>query len=204
MKDKSGQRDLPGSRLTVLIGGVRSGKSAKALALADARAGGRRVLFVATAEALDDEMRARIAVHRRERPAHWETLESPLALASNIEDRLRDAAGDIGVVVIDCMTLWASNLLLAFEERDDVEAMVETRISNLLAVMRTRPPADSDRLPPREWIVVTNEVGLGVVPPTTLGRRYRDALGRANQLLASAADEVTLMVAGLELPLRPR
>jgi adenosylcobinamide kinase/adenosylcobinamide-phosphate guanylyltransferase len=186
------------AHLTLLLGGVRGGKSARAVTLAAEHARGGRVLFVATAQAFDDEMTQRIAAHRRERPTHWDTLESPLALPSDLDRRLRDAPEPYAVVLIDCVTLWVSNILLSLADDDDVEAVVAECVNDLLKVRTGSSPSSALC----HWIVVSNEVGLGVVPPTPLGRRYRDALGRANQLLAAAADDVTLMVAGLELPLK--
>ncbi|MDB4875976.1 MAG: cobU [Gemmatimonadetes bacterium] len=181
--------------LTLLLGGVRGGKSAKAVALAAALAAAQapsaRVLFVATAQAFDDEMTRRIDAHRRERPATWDTLESPLSLAADLEQRSSD---EYVVVVIDCITLWVSNIMLDLSDDADAESAVASRVEGLLATIARSASA--------HWIIVSNEVGLGVVPPTPLGRRYRDALGRANQLLATAADDVTLMVAGIELPLK--
>jgi adenosylcobinamide kinase/adenosylcobinamide-phosphate guanylyltransferase len=184
-------------RLTLLTGGVRSGKSARALALATERSAGGPVLFVATAQALDDEMRARIDVHRAERAAHWDTLEEPLDLPSRLRDQLVNGGGAPAVVVIDCLTLWVSNMLLALAEDADAEALVADRARALLTVL-------ADTSPGVPAIIVTNEVGLGVVPATSLGRRYRDALGRANQLVAAAADEVILLVSGIDVPIKPR
>lgn len=176
--------------LTLLIGGVRAGKSARALSLANARRVSGTMLFVATAQAFDDEMRARIAAHRRERSPEWETLESPIEIAHDIARRRAYTPG-ISLIVVDCLTLWVSNMLLALPDDADAESAVADRTRELLASLTGVPS-----------IIVTNEVGLGVVPPTPLGRRYRDALGRANQLVAAAADEVTLMVAGLEVKLK--
>ncbi len=200
--------------LRLILGGVRAGKSARALSLA--RVGGDTegegsesggVLFVATARALDEEMHRRIAAHRSERPAAWETLESPLDLGADIERRLTGtkggASGTHSVVVIDCITLWVSNVLLGLSEDADAEAAMALRTTRLIEVMRRNSTVSgARRTAPRSWIAVSNEVGLGVVPPTPLGRRYRDALGRANQLLAAAARDVTLMVAGIELVLK--
>lgn len=175
-------------RLTFVLGGARAGKSALALRLAERAMGG--VLFVATAEPYDDDMVTRIARHRAERPAAWSTLEEPRALVPAL------AALDLDrypVVVIDCLTLWVSNLLLAHEDDPEVEAMIVARARELLATHAAHEAT---------WIVVSNEVGLGVVPPSPLGRRYRDALGRVNQLFAAAADEAYLVVAGLALDLK--
>lgn len=182
--------------ITLLLGGVRAGKSGKALALASAYASAHacEVLFVATAQAFDDEMSQRIAAHKSERPAHWHTLEEPVDIATNIISALHGRP-NIGVIVIDCLTLWVSNLLLSASDSDNVEAQVGARTVELLTAISQLPT-------PIHVVIVSNEVGLGIVPPTALGRKYRDALGRANQLVAAAADHVTLMVAGLELPIK--
>jgi len=187
-------------RLTLILGGVRSGKSAKAVALANADASTNpsgRVLFVASGQPSDDEMAARIAKHQAERPAHWGTLESPLHLGRDIAHALQDAPAPYTTLILDCVTIWVSNILLSANESDDIEALVSAQVRELLDTLASAPS-------PLHCIIVSNEVGLGVVPPTPLGRRYRDALGRANQLLAAAAGTVTLMVAGLELPLKDR
>jgi len=182
------------SRLTLLTGGVRSGKSARALTLAHERAAGAPVLFVATAQAFDDEMRSRIAVHKTERPQHWATLEEPMDVAERLAEHLR-ANGDNAAVVVDCLTLWVSNLLLALPEDADAESIIAARARQVVDVLREASiPA----------IIVTNEVGLGVVPPTPLGRRYRDSLGRGNQIVAAAADEVILLVSGIDVVIKPR
>jgi adenosyl cobinamide kinase/adenosyl cobinamide phosphate guanylyltransferase len=188
--------------LTLILGGVRAGKSARALSLArSAERGG--VLFVATAQAFDDEMRTRIAAHRDERPAAWETLETPVNLATDLERRLSAEGDAVGAVAIDCLTLWVSNVLLTLHESQDAEAVLSVRTAELIELCtRHRWVGGAERQTPRRWIVVSNEVGLGIVPPTVLGRRYRDALGRVNQLVAAAAREVTLMVAGLDLTLK--
>jgi adenosylcobinamide kinase/adenosylcobinamide-phosphate guanylyltransferase len=185
--------------LTLLLGGVRAGKSARALALATNHATGGRVLFVATAQAFDDEMRGRIDAHQRERPTGWHTLESPLAVPADVSARLRDASTPYEAIIVDCLTLWTSNILLSLRDDEDAERVVAAQIGDLLALLAPRGVGAA-----AQWIIVSNEVGLGIVPPTPLGRRYRDALGRANQLVAAAASHVTLMVAGIELPLKPR
>lgn len=173
-----------GRTLTLVTGGARSGKSTLALSLA---AQGGRVLFAATAEARDGDMAARIAAHRRERPAEWATLEAPIALAA----ALRDAAAERDVVLVDCLTLWVSNLMLQPDAPTDDAVL---RAADELLLAYTAGAAS--------WIVVTNEVGLGVIPPSALGRRYRDLLGRVNQRVAAAADAVYLVVAGLAVDLR--
>jgi len=174
-------------RLLFILGGARSGKSATALRLA--RGAGERVLFAATAEAHDTDMAARIAAHKGERPAAWSTLEEPVELPA----ALRRTAPGHDAVVVDCLTLWVSNLLLRGEDDPGVERTIVERARDLLRVY------DEGRA---TWIVVSNEVGLGVVPPSDLGRRYRDALGRVNQLVAAHADGAYLLVAGLVLDLK--
>ena len=172
--------------LILLLGGARAGKSAAAERLAQA---GRRVLFIATAEALDEEMRRRIAAHRARRPSGWDTLEEPLdpvAAAGAVLDRY-------DTVVFDCLTLWVSNLLLRQADDSSVEAAILAATRALLELIENSSAT---------WIVISNEVGLGVVPPSPLGRTYRDALGRVNQLVAARAGKVYLMVAGLALELK--
>lgn len=177
-------------KLTFILGGARSGKSAYAQQLAEKRDG--RVTFVATATAGDEEMRARIARHRSERPAAWSTREIPHGIAA----ALQTAALQADIVLLDCITMLVSNLLFldGADEPDESAAMlrVDTEIDGLLALIEN----DS-----AEWIVVSNEVGLGLVPPTPLGRIYRDLLGRANQVLAARAEKVIWMVAGIPVPI---
>jgi adenosyl cobinamide kinase/adenosyl cobinamide phosphate guanylyltransferase len=190
--------------LVFLIGGVRAGKSARAVELATAH-GGRGVLFVATAEGLDDEMRRRIAIHKSERPSEWETLESPLELAADIDRRLVADGAQFSAVIVDCLTLWVSNVLMTLGETDDAEALLDARAFGLIDTMRAHTLLHAQNgATVRRWIVVSNEVGLGIVPSTALGRRYRDALGRVNRIVAAAASNATLMVAGLDVPLKAR
>jgi adenosylcobinamide kinase/adenosylcobinamide-phosphate guanylyltransferase len=179
-------------RLIFLLGGARSGKSYYAEQWA--RENGNHVLYVATAQAFDDEMRERIARHREERPAHWQTLEAPLEAPQAIAEQLAESAFD--TVVIDCLTLLASNLLLNLPDdcsQDEANAVILDEVVNLLAVCESSSAT---------WVIVSNEVGMGVVPPTRLGRFYRDALGRANQRVAQAASDVLLLVAGLPWSLK--
>ena len=187
---------MTASSIILLTGGVRAGKSARAVALANERRGDGRVLFVATAQACDDEMHARIEAHRRERPHDWETLESPIELTTDIETHLDVAGACISVVVIDCLTLWVSNVLLSLPDDAPAQSVLAARVRSLLDVLHRARSSGTTA------VVVTNEVGLGVIPATVLGRRYSDALGRVNQVVAAEADEVTLMVAGLPLPLK--
>jgi adenosylcobinamide kinase/adenosylcobinamide-phosphate guanylyltransferase len=166
----------------LLLGGARSGKSRYAQQLA--RQLGDRVLFVATGEALDEEMQARIIEHRKNRPESWRTLEIPV----DIGERIEKGIGNAEVVVIDCLTLLVSNLLRGEPDYPEAEKRVASEINELIAVM--------DRFD-ASFVIVSNEVGMGLVPETRLGRIYRDMLGKANQLLASHATEVYLMVACL-------
>ncbi len=171
-------------RLTLITGGARSGKSRFAIELARQR-GGEAVLFVATAQPLDDEMRARIEKHRADRPRAWKTLEASRALARALpENRAR-------VVLVDCVTLWVSNILL--ECGDKAEAEMTREVDELLAWYR-----DSKI----ELIIVTNEVGAGIVPERALARTYRDLLGAVNQKIAAAADHVYLLVAGIGIEIK--
>jgi adenosyl cobinamide kinase/adenosyl cobinamide phosphate guanylyltransferase len=162
--------------LTFLLGGARSGKSKLAVELA--LASGLPVTVIATAEARDDEMAERIRLHREERPSAWATVEEPIELASAL-----DAAAPETLVIVDCLSLWVANVL-----EDEVEALSEAAV----AAARRRSRV----------VVVSNEVGLGVVPVSELGRRYRDVLGRVNAQWAAAADESFLVVAGRRLRLQ--
>jgi adenosylcobinamide kinase/adenosylcobinamide-phosphate guanylyltransferase len=174
----------------LILGGARSGKSTYAEKLA--RECTTAVLYVATAEARDDEMAARIAQHRAQRPAHWITLEAPRAIGAAI----RSSGVKAPVVLIDCLTLLANNIIVPLPEPiEDAEAeeVLNAEIDDLLAVYTASDAA---------WIIVSNEVGLGLVPPYPLGRVYRDALGKANQRLAAVADDVLFMVAGLPLKVK--
>lgn len=180
------------ARLTLILGGARSGKSRYAEQTAAQL--GRRVLYVATAQPGDDEMAARIAAHRAARPADWETLEA----AVDIGEAIRNWPRETDVILLDCITLLASNVLLRLGDVADqaaAEGALNAEIDSLLAACKSRPA---------QWLVISNEVGLGLVPPYPLGRIYRDALGRANQRLAAAADDVLLMVAGLPLVVKGR
>ena len=169
--------------MILILGGARSGKSALAERLALQR---EHVLFVATAEPLDADMERRIAAHRSQRPTHWKTLEEPVHLASAMESDMQD----YDVCLLDCITVWVSNLLLSMEEDPDAESKILAALDELIEVYEKSSAT---------WIVVSNEVGLGIVPPYSLGRTYRDILGRVNQALAIRADRVYLTVAGFAL-----
>lgn len=182
-------------RMTLLLGGARSGKSRHAQQWAETRGG--RVLFVATAQAFDAEMLVRIANHQQERPADWSTLEAPLGVGAAVDLALSDALEPYKTVVLDCMTLLASNVLLAQREDASVREITDALLVEVDAILAACHAHNAD------WLIVSNEVGMGVVPATRMGRDYRDALGAANQRLAAEADEVLLFVAGLPWRLKP-
>lgn len=164
--------------LTVLVGGARSGKSSLAVRRA---ASADTVVFIATGEAGDEEMAARIEAHRAERPTGWTTTEEPVELRAALESSPANA-----FVIVDCLSLWVSNLM----GRDWDDASIEAEAARVAAAALERSA---------ETVVVTNEVGLGIVPATPLGRRFRDVLGRVNATFAEVADEAFLVVAGRTL-----
>jgi adenosylcobinamide kinase/adenosylcobinamide-phosphate guanylyltransferase len=170
-----------------ILGGARSGKSYFAQELA--RKLSERVLFVATGEALDEEMRARIADHKKTRPESWRTLETPTDIGKRIERQ----GGDAQVVIIDCLTLLVSNLLGNNPDYPKAEKQVMSEINELITCMGKLNAT---------FIIVSNEVGMGLVPETKLGRIYRDLLGKANQLIAQHTSDVYLMVAGIPIKLK--
>lgn len=173
-------------KLVLILGGARSGKSSFAQTLARGIAGDD-VLFVASAEAGDDEMTERIARHRESRPSEWETREVPRYLGESLNEKPTAHK----VILIDCLTLWVSNILLSFSETADfseIELQVRSELDSLIEV------AESHR---GTTIVVSGEVGQGIVPESVLARRYRDLLGWANQMLAERADATYQLTAGL-------
>ncbi len=171
-------------RVILILGGVRSGKSRYAQRLAERAS---RVTFVATAERRDDEeMLKKIERHRGERPSHWKTIEEPLNLARAVKSTETDS----DVILIDCLTLFASNLL---EAHGDNLELAQPQIDDLCSALRSASCT---------VILVSNEVGSGVVPAYALGRRFRDLVGEINQRIAAVADSVLFMVAGLPLALK--
>jgi adenosylcobinamide kinase/adenosylcobinamide-phosphate guanylyltransferase len=169
-------------RTVLVIGGARSGKSSFALKKAGSFPG--KKAYIATAEALDEEMKERIEKHKGERGKDWETFEEPIKMAGV----LKEMGSGYNAAVIDCLTLWLSNLLLGTEEP-------EVEIEGFLSLLREgdHPPV----------FVVSNEVGMGIVPDNPLSRRFRDLAGRLNQKVAGIADEVYLVTAGLPLRIKP-
>ncbi|MCX6068110.1 MAG: bifunctional adenosylcobinamide kinase/adenosylcobinamide-phosphate guanylyltransferase [Chloroflexi bacterium] len=177
--------EIPANGLTLILGGARSGKSSFAEQLG--RESGQTVLFIATATASDGEMAERIHKHRASRPANWQTLELPLNLGQNLSAPMAE------VVIVDCITLLVTNALLSLPEDSPSEAVmqkIQAEIEELIAAQARIGG---------QWLLVSNEVGLGLVPPYPLGRIYRDALGWANQRLAQAAQRVIFMVAGIPM-----
>ncbi len=178
-------------RLVYISGGCRSGKSSYAQQLAESLPGRRA--YLATCPRIDVEMDHRILLHQRQRDGRgWDTIEEPLAL-----DQALLKAAAFNVILIDCLTLWVNNLLYAARQRqqDLTEADIAFRCRHFLAACRQFQGT---------IIVVSNEVGMGLVPEDSLSRRYRDLIGRCNQLVAQAADEAIFMVSGLPLNLKPQ
>ena len=172
-----------GNGFTLLLGGARSGKSDMAVRLANGWDG--PVVFAATAEASDDDMAARIGRHQAERPEHWDLVESPMLRGGEVADCDPEA-----LVIIDCITLLVNNLI--FNDRTDEQIDEHAKVMAHALVSRTTPT-----------LVISNEVGLGLVPETELGRRYRDVLGRYNRHLASRAQTTLFVAAGRATPLLP-
>lgn len=179
----------------LIIGGARSGKSSFAQELAVKL--GEPILFVATAEAKDEEMRRRIETHKRLRPTLWNTLESATSVGSQIGKNV----GQARVVIVDCVTLLVNNVLCQHmngaDEKIDtevIEQQVTDEITQLIDCMNNSEAS---------FIVVTNEVGTGLIPTSAMARLYRDLLGKANQMLGQHVDRVYLMVAGLPLQVKP-
>lgn len=175
------------NKIILVLGGARSGKSTYAQQLASGM--GERVLFCATAEPLDDDMLHRIKKHKKSRPAGWKTLE----VSRGVGRALSNLTSAYDAVIIDCITLLVSNCLQDEAESAQAERIVFEEIRDLIKTIGHKKS---------NYILVSNEVGGGLVPDSVLGRFYRDLLGKANQLLAKAADEVYLMVAGIPLKVR--
>lgn len=166
--------------LTIILGGARSGKSARAQALAESQPG--ELVYLATAQAFDDEMADRIARHRQDRGPRWRTVECPIDLPEAIA---REAAPG-RVLLVDCLTLWTSNVLLNELNFPAVSKQLKD------ALLAARSPI----------ILVSNEVGMGIVPDNALARRFRDMAGRLNQDIAAIADRAEIMFAGLTMPIK--
>ena len=176
--------------MILLLGGARSGKSRKATEIAGEY---DEVVYLATGVATDEEMEKRIARHREDRPDHWDTVEEPVEIGEALENLATE--GFSGAVILDCLGFWLSNLFREAGELDDLalEDFVEEEVRGELASAK-----DAEF----ELIVVSNEVGMGVIPGSSAGRRFRDGLGRANQIVGQLAEKVYLMVAGFPLELK--
>lgn len=170
-------------KIVFISGGARSGKSQYAVRLA--KSNYRQVLFIATACASDKEMQLRIKLHKKDRPCDWKTIEEP----KNIVSLVKDISKKVDLVIIDCLTLFISNLML--DNRSDV--FIERQLNSLLKTLK-RSQFDS--------ILISGEVGLGVVPDNHLARRFRDLAGRVNQNVASMSDEAYFIIAGLPLKIK--
>src|SRR3990170_1901742 len=166
-----------------IVGGARSGKSTFALELGSKISG--RKGFIATAETLDEEMKQRIIFHKKTRPAEWETIEEPVDLSK----RLQNIAGLYDVVIVDCLTLWLSNIL----GRGGDSEHIKTDVGHLTSVLKDLS---------YKVIIVSNEVGLGIVPDNKIARLFRDLGGWMNQKVASVADEVYLVTCGIPMRIK--
>ena len=185
---------MAAAQLTLVLGGVRSGKSAFAeglIAGSDLSA-----LYLATGQATDEEMAERIRLHRERRPSHWQTLEEPLALVSALAGALSEPVPP-RLVLLDSLDVWVANLLLAHENEEP--AAVETQSLSELDLL-----ASLCRQKEAQTVLVSSEVGLSPVPPNPLGRRFQDLLGTINRQAASLSDAVYLVVAGIPLQIKPR
>ncbi|MBW2709797.1 MAG: bifunctional adenosylcobinamide kinase/adenosylcobinamide-phosphate guanylyltransferase [Deltaproteobacteria bacterium] len=169
-------------KMTLVTGGARSGKSSYALSLADAA---EKNVFIATAEALDNEMQQRIDRHQQERGDRFLTIEAPVNLAQAI----RSVEADTQLVIVDCLTVWLGNLLV----KDETCRLLETEIESLLEVLKN---------PPCRMVFVTNEVGMGIVPINEMARDFRDRAGWLNQSVAALAEEVVFIVSGIPMTVK--
>ena len=179
------------SKIIFLLGGARSGKSSYAIDLAKRISD--KVLYFATGVPCDDETKAKIEIHKKVRPKSWIVVEEPL----NLEIVLNRIDKSIEVVILDCFTFWVSNLLLHYQDKKVDSSYLETEITT--RVLQVISIARNIRA---QVIIVSNEVSMGIVPETSLGRVFRDILGRVNQMVTASADEVLLMVAGIPIKVK--
>ncbi len=174
------------AKLTLILGGARSGKSSFAVGLAKKY---NNVAYVATAQALDDEMRDRIEQHKRQRPASWQVVESP----NNVSSVVKSIQLEAGLILIDCLTLYVTNMLLDDNKKEAKEEYITNEIEQLCT---------SSKNSAADVIMVSNEVGLGIVPADPVSRTFRDIAGKVNQIAASQADEVYFLSAGIPQKLK--
>ena len=177
--------EIPRNGLTLILGGARSGKSAFAEQIG--REAGQPVLFIATATAGDAEMAERIRNHQASRPAGWQTLEMPLGIGEKLSAPLP------GIVIVDCITLLVTNVMFSLPDEAPAAQVLGKVQAEIEALIEAQARIGG------QWLLVSNEVGLGLVPPYPLGRVYRDVLGWANQRLARSAERVLFMVAGIPM-----
>ena len=170
-------------KITFILGGARSGKSQLAVKMANGK--NAKVAFIATCLPLDKEMKERIEVHKKSRPSHWKTFEAP----NDIVFLLKDIDSRFDIIIIDCLTLLISNLL----SEGLVDKAIEENVDKILKQLKAVKSRS---------IIVSNEVGLGIVPDNELGRRFRDLAGRVNQMVAGKADDVFFMASGLPLKMK--
>ncbi len=171
------------SKITFILGGARSGKSR--FAIERAKGIGKKVAFIATCKPSDKEMKGRISIHKKARPSHWQTFEEPQEVSS----LLKKMDQEFEVIIIDCLTLFVSNILLEGFKQKDIKKSCEDMLS-ALKNLNARA------------IIVSNEVGLGIVPDNKLAREFRDIAGRVNQIVAEEANEVFFMASGLALKIK--
>jgi adenosylcobinamide kinase/adenosylcobinamide-phosphate guanylyltransferase len=167
------------NNITFILGGARSGKSSYSLELAKKNKS-KKTAFIATCQALDNEMEKRINIHKKTRPSSWKTFEEPM----DVSGLLKNIGDKYEVIVLDCLTLLVSNLLL----KNNKQKMIESEISKILSIMKKNNA---------ENIIVSNEVGLGIVPENKLARDFRDIAGRVNQIVVEKSDKVFFMVSGI-------
>lgn len=170
-------------KITFILGGARSGKSRQAVKLANQK--NQKIAFIATCQPLDDEMRRRVKAHQKNRPKNWKTFEEPL----NLVARVNKIGAKFDMILIDCLTLWTSNLLLM----EMSETKIKNEIKKTLSALR-KTKADS--------IIVSNEVGSSIVPTNLLARTFRDIAGTINQIVAREADHVIFMIAGIPMEIK--
>lgn len=177
------KRGMSKGKFIFITGGARSGKSSFAQGLAEKY--GKRIVFLATADAGDREMKKRIARHKAERPAHWTTVEEPVDLVAAVQT----LPPDTDAVLIDCLTLWISNLMMAGRDEEGILSECER-----LAAALARAPFTA--------VLVSNEVGAGIVPENKLARAFRDTAGRANQIMARASEQAFALISGCPVKLK--
>jgi adenosyl cobinamide kinase/adenosyl cobinamide phosphate guanylyltransferase len=187
---------IRGTHISLVTGGARSGKSSFVMHAASEIRGHKA--FIATAEALDKEMKDRIEKHRRERGPEWDTLEVPV----NIAAALSDAQVKYNAIVLDCLTLWLSNILLRTQIPKLVSPTIEERMRGFLRALEQLKKSRGNAEQGTRVFIVSNEVGMGIVPENHLARKFRDLAGTLNQMVAALADEVYLVTAGIPVKIK--